>query len=122
MADYDKDMHIITHIVAYCDEIEVLTERFGKTQEAFKADFAYRNACAMSILQIGELAAHLSDSFRNRYDGVPWKLIRAMRNVFAHDYNNMNIAQTWATITSDIPQLSVYCNNILRLHDRKDNE
>jgi uncharacterized protein with HEPN domain len=115
MAEYNKNLHIIARIHAYCLEIEVLIERFGQTKEAFEADFAYRNACAMSVLQIGELATRLTDDFREQYNGVPWKLIRAMRNVFAHDYDNMNVAQTWKTITIDIPQLKEYCGEIMRL-------
>jgi uncharacterized protein with HEPN domain len=99
----------------YCQEIDALNERFGKLFEVFSNDFAYRSACSMCILQIGELASRLSDDFRDKYNSVPWKLIRAMRNIFAHDYENVNISQTWTTITVDIPRLYVYCQEILRM-------
>ncbi|MDR3349203.1 MAG: DUF86 domain-containing protein [Acidaminococcales bacterium] len=122
MAEHNKNLHIVARIQEYCAEIDAMTERFGKTQVAFSADFAYRSACAMCVLQIGELAARLTDDFRDRHNGVPWKLIRAMRNVFAHDYDNMNIAQTWTTITTDIPRLKEYCGEILRMEGYGESE
>jgi hypothetical protein len=50
MAEYNKNLHIIARIQAYCVEIDVMIERFGRVQESFGADFAYRNACAMSVM------------------------------------------------------------------------
>jgi hypothetical protein len=64
-----------------------LGNAFWPTKDAFEAYLACRNACAMSVLQIGELASRLSEDFRERYDGAPRKLIRAMRNVFAHIFD-----------------------------------
>jgi uncharacterized protein with HEPN domain len=45
-----------------------------------------------------------------------------MRNAFAHDYDNMNLAQTWKTITVDIPQLKEYCGEILRFEGYEGSE
>lgn len=114
MAKYDKNLYIIEKIIAYCEEIEKTTIRFGRTLEAFRNDSMYRNACAMCILQIGELASNLSDEFRAGHDKVPWRSIRAMRNIFAHDYESMNIEETWVVIESRIVELKNYCEEILR--------
>jgi uncharacterized protein with HEPN domain len=59
------------------------------------------------------LANHLTEDFRVKYDKVPWKLVRAMRNHFAHEYDNMDIKRTWTTIEVDIPQLKAYCMKII---------
>jgi len=119
MAKYNKNSAILEKIIAYCEEIEKTTTRFGKTLEAFQNDSIYRNACAMCILQIGELATNLSEEFRAEYDKVPWRSIRAMRNIFAHDYESMNTEETWAVIENRIAELKNYCDKILpevRLH------
>jgi len=104
---------ILSHILRYCGEIKQITERFGDSIDAFRNDFAYRHACTMCILQIGELSARLTDDFKQVYDGMPWKNIKAMRNIFVHDYNNLNIDTTWDTIKENIPMLSAYCSDIL---------
>ena len=113
MAEYNKDLHIMERIIAYCEEIEKTTTRFGRTLDIFRDDSVYRNACAMCIVQIGELASNLSDEFRLKYNKVPWRSIRAMRNIFAHDYENMNVEETWAVIENRVTELKDYCLEIL---------
>ena len=68
----------------------------------------------MCILQIGELASNLSDEFRVKYDKVPWRAIRAMRNIFAHDYASMNVEETWFVIENRVVELENYCKELLR--------
>ncbi|MBQ8073223.1 MAG: DUF86 domain-containing protein [Clostridia bacterium] len=36
---------------------------------------------------------------------IPWRLIRAVRNVYAHDYEKTKPETVWQTITEDIPVL-----------------
>ena len=115
MPKYDKRISILEIIIRYCEQIAKTTERFGKTYEIFSGDFDYQNACAMCIFQIGELASRLPEDFRAKYDQVPWKLIRGMRNMFAHDYGNVNLVRTWTTIETDIPTLKAQCEEVLRL-------
>ena len=115
MANSDRNAQATEKILFYCEKIETAVSRFGNTLEAFQADFDYRSVCAMYIMQIGELSTVLTDDFRAKYSGVPWRLIRGMRNVFAHDYHNMNVEETWNTIQTNIPELKSYCEVILRL-------
>jgi len=114
MPKYDKRISILEKIIRYCGQIDKTTERFGKTYEIFYEDFDYQNACAMCIFQIGELASRLPEDFRAKYDQIPWKLIRGMRNMFAHEYEKMDIEELWETIKTDIPTLKAYCEEALR--------
>lgn len=86
MALNERDANILTHMLAYCDDIFDAVRRFGDSFEAFRSDKAYRNACAMCILQIGELAGHLSAGFRAGHSQMPWSEIKPMRNIVAHAY------------------------------------
>ena len=121
MAEFDRNVRIIAKIVFYCAKIEQATKRFGNTMEAFQSDFDFRSVCAMYILQIGELATALAEEFRQKYNEVPWRLIRAMRNVFAHDYHHLDVEETWKTIESDVPVLSAYCKKILQQEGYEEN-
>jgi len=113
MDEAKRDLGIVRHILAYCVEIEETVRRFGSTQEAFSADKVYRNAATMCILQIGELAGHLSGTFRAAHSAIPWRSIKAMRNVAAHEYGSISIPDVWETITNDIPELKAYCRKVL---------
>lgn len=44
---------------------------------------------------------------------MPWHLIRAMRNWFAHDYYAMDINRIWETATKDISALREFCESVL---------
>ena len=122
MADFDRNVRIIAKIAFYCTNIEQASLRFGNSLEAFQSDFDYRSVCAMYILQIGELATALTEELRQRYNEVPWRLIRGMRNAFAHDYHHMDVEETWRTIETDVPTLKAYCERILLLEGYEEND
>ena len=114
MAAYDKTRSVLTRIHAYCSEIEVITERFGRSYETYLNDSVYRHACSMIIMQIGELASRLPEDFCMIYNEIPWKKIRGMRNLFAHDYEKTSDSITWATIETSIPEIKLFCKKTLR--------
>jgi uncharacterized protein with HEPN domain len=108
-----KNISIIKRILRYCGDVSQMVERFGDSFETFKNDSAYKHACSMCIVQIGELSSHLTDEFKQVHNGVPWKSIKAMRNLFAHNYEGVSMEKTWNTIKEDIPALSSYCLKII---------
>jgi len=112
-----RNIDILEHIVKYCDEIFETIKYFGNSFETFKSNSIYRNAISMCVLQIGELTGHLSDSFKEMYNEVPWKNIKGMRNFMAHKYGDISISTVWEAIAEDVPELRNYCNSILEKHN-----
>ncbi len=115
MKPLDKDLSIIAHVLSYCEQIDETMERFGRSQDIFMSDKIYRNAVALCILQIGELAGKLSDDFRHEHNQIPWQQIKATRNIVAHSYGSVDPVVTWEIITDDIPALKDYCRAIVCL-------
>ena len=113
MKPLDRNASILEHIISYCDQIQQTVERFGDDYALFESDSIYRNAAALCILQIGELVGKLTDDFREQHPEVPWRQIKAMRNIVAHSYGSVDPETTWEIITSDIPYLKRYCQVIL---------
>jgi len=113
MKPLERDLSILRHIVSYCDQIEQTVEFFGNGAKIFAENKIYRNAAALCILQIGELVGNLTESFREEYPAVPWRQIKAMRNIVAHNYGSVDPETTWEIITGDIPVLKNYCCSIL---------
>ena len=109
----DRNADILEHMIRYCNEITDAIERFGNTLEALKSDIHFRNSVAMCILQIGELAGHLTEDFKARHQTVPWQKIKGMRNITAHHYGKIDTDILFRTITERIPELLSYCENIL---------
>lgn len=113
MKPLERDLSILQHIVSYCEQIEQAVEHFGNEATIFAENKIYRNATALCILQIGELVGKLTEEFRQQYPAVPWRQIRAMRNIVAHSYGSVDPETTWEIITDDIPTLKKYCWSIL---------
>ena len=76
-----RDSSILRHMVGYCQQIQKSVERFGDSFEVFQADPDYKNSVALCVLQIGELSGQLSEEFKDTHREIPWREIKAMRNV-----------------------------------------
>ena len=103
------DRAILQKMVGYCDDILAAVARFGADAGAYRADKMYQYATSMCILQIGELTARLSDEAKAALPQIPWRLIRGMRNVYAHNYEKAEPMLMWQTISEDIPACARSC-------------
>ena len=110
----NRDVQIARHIIGYCHEVEEALLRFGKDKETFLQDAVFRNACAMPLMQIGELAKKFSDAFIAEHDAIPWKAVKGMRTIFAHDYQSMDRSMIWDTAVYDTPAVKQVLEEFLR--------
>ena len=121
MRDNDRvDKVIVQKIIEYCEKIEALIQRFGATFENFNSDTAFQLSCSMCIVQIGELTKRLSDDFKVRHPEMPWRAIKAMRNIYVHDYENVNLNRAWENLTENIPELKTQLEQILAAEETND--
>ncbi|MBQ9377659.1 MAG: DUF86 domain-containing protein [Schwartzia sp.] len=121
MTGTDKDYQRLTHILTYCEKIRIAAEAFNNDHETFLDDANYqaRDVCSFYILQIGELARGLTDEFKEKYNHIPWRQIRGMRNVVVHKYGEIDLDTLWDALTSDIPALSEHCRKIMEEYGSK---
>ena len=106
----EKDVSILEHMIRHCNIIADCLKRFGNGVESFKKDQIFRDAVGMNILQIGELVTHLSEDFLNETkEQIPWRQIRALRNIYAHAYEAVDDERVWEIINNDIPKLQSFC-------------
>lgn len=113
MTAQQRDESLLRHILNWCSQLEEAHMQYNHSEEAFRSISAYRNAVSMCLFQICELLNHLSEDFRNHHPEIPWHQIRGMRNLFAHDYGNMDITSIWATVHQDIPGIEEFCKKQL---------
>lgn len=109
----DRDVIIIKKIINYCDEIELAHREYSYSYEKFSSNPTYKNAIALCLLQIGELSNVLSDEFKAEHSQIPWKSIKGMRNVVAHQYGSIDTETVWETAGQDVKQLKEFFLNVL---------
>lgn len=113
----ERDREILKKILKYCDHAVNAKERFGKNFSDFQNDEYYQAAVGMFIQQIGELAKRLSNDFTESNSEMPWREIKAMRNLFAHEYQHIDTLTVWECMNYDCPQLRAFCLKKLTAED-----
>ncbi len=67
----------------------------------------------MNFVVIGETAGKLEENSLELLAEIPWRQIRAFRNIIAHDYMGVDPEAVWEMIKWDIPDLQSKLSNKL---------
>lgn len=110
----NKDVIILKKILEYCNQVSEACEMFENDYEKFVSISVFQNACCMCILQIGELCKVISEELRITEKDVPWKEWCGIRDIFAHQYSNLDYQSAWDTIQNDLPDLKEEVEKILK--------
>jgi uncharacterized protein with HEPN domain len=71
----------------------------------FRADRQKQDAVIRRIEIIGEATAHLSEATRQSIPELPFRKMRGMRNLVAHDYANVDLKIVWDAATVHVPEV-----------------
>lgn len=68
----------------------------------------------MCILQIEELCKIVSEEIREKERNIPWREWCGIRDIFAHQYSNLDYDSAWDTVQHDLPALEVELRRIIK--------
>jgi uncharacterized protein with HEPN domain len=77
----------------------------GTSASDFRADSQKQDAVIRRIEIIGEASAHLTDETRAAIPELPFRKMRGMRNIVAHDYANADPKIVWEVATVHVPEI-----------------
>lgn len=63
------------------------------------------DAVIRNIEVIGEASSHLPDEVLQRYKDIPWRLMKGIRNILAHEYFGVDLEIIWKTVKEDLPAI-----------------
>ena len=75
----------------------------GVSSEDFFEDTEKQDAVIRRIEIIGEATAHLSEATHAQLPALPFRQMRGMRNIVAHDYGHVDVGLVWKAATEKIP-------------------
>ena len=110
-----RDLILLNKILEYCNQAEEARAMFNNEYSSFVEKSVFRNACCMCILQIGELCKLVSDDLKYEEKCVPWKSWCGIRDIFAHQYSNLDYQSAWETIQYDLPELKENIERIIKV-------
>ncbi|MDD2818115.1 MAG: DUF86 domain-containing protein [Candidatus Nanopelagicales bacterium] len=90
----------LLHIQGWLQRVGEIVER-GK--DAYLADDLLQEAGDSLMMKLGEAANRLSKLGVLAPDRVDWALAVANRNFIIHQYDELNRALTWQTLSVDLP-------------------
>jgi len=91
----------LLHIQVWLERVDEIVER-GK--DAYLADDLLQEAGDSLMMKLGEAANRLSKLGVLAPEGVEWALAVANRNFIIHQYDEINRAITWQTLSVDLPE------------------
>lgn len=77
----------------------------GVSEAAFRSDSEKQDAVVRRIEIIGEATAHLSEATRAAIPELPFRKMRGMRNIVAHDYARVDVGIVWEVATIYVPEV-----------------
>ena len=80
----------------------------GLSKADFLDDRRTREAVALNLMVIGELATRISKSYgevASAYPSLQLREMQGMRNRIAHGYVKINMVTVWETVESSLPEL-----------------
>ena len=84
-----RDRIIFQKIIS---ETDICSKMLGDTSlKDFLSDEKLKRACAMTLINIGELVKNISDETRIKHSYIPWKAIAGMRDITAHAYQTLRM-------------------------------
>ncbi|PSN05798.1 hypothetical protein C7271_13385 [filamentous cyanobacterium CCP5] len=86
--------------------IQSIQQRTTDTDfDEFAADETMIKAVLYDFIVIGEASASIPLEQQVRYSQLPWRSMKDMRNVVAHEYFQIDLPTVWRTIHRSLPPL-----------------
>ena len=118
MNDHDPAVYIEQIILAARKALSFVK---GLSEADFLAHEVTQQACAMSLIIIGENGKRLlrkCPTFVSRHTSIPWHDMANMRNRIAHGYETLDFRVIWKAVTNDLPDLLMLLEPLLDELDR----
>jgi uncharacterized protein with HEPN domain len=77
----------------------------GMTYADFCADQRTVDAVVRNLMTMGESIRWIPEAVLDDHPEVPWRILRAVRNVVVHEYFGVDSNILWATVRYDLPPL-----------------
>jgi uncharacterized protein with HEPN domain len=75
------------------------------TEADFLANSEKQDAVIRRLEIIGEATAHLTETTRQAIPELPFRKMRGMRNIVAHDYGNVDLKIVWEVGLVQVPEI-----------------
>ena len=109
------DVMLLMDVTNSC--LKILDTTIDIEYNDFENNYRIHTVVERLLEVIGEASKRLSHETRDTLDHIPWKSIIGLRNIIAHDYDEIMYEFIWETATIFVPEL---LNNLNQVDSLKD--
>ncbi len=113
----ERDVVYVSDILDAADKIAVVVAR-GRRR--FDSDWEQRDVAERRLEILGEAASRLSDQFQAEHPTLPIRKAKALRNVIAHEYGDIDYDELWQVVKADVPEFAAALRSILEQRGNAD--
>lgn len=91
----------------------------GCEKAQFLTDTKTQMAVSMALVILGESVARITKvnpHIADEHPEIPWMKIKAMRNLVAHNYFELEFELVWKTVRDDLPHLLSQLRALRHIH------
>lgn len=111
MDNIKNDNYYLEKIIS---NLEFLIEHTkGKTQAEIESNPLLVDSIHFRLIQVSENNDKLSTAFKEKYNYLPWRAIKGMRNLIVHDYGTVDMTIVCDTVLNSVPELCEELKKIL---------
>ena len=85
----------------------------GQDQAGFVRDEKTVEAVCFALVVIGEAVGNVPEAIQKEAPQIPWRKMKGMRNIAAHEYFGLDLSTVWQTATVDVPALKPFLRALL---------
>lgn len=101
----------VKHILDAIQSIETFVKDVDK--EVFYRDQKTQYSVFKALEIIGEASKNIPQQLKSEYTMIPWRVITDAKNVFVHEYFDIDLSEVWNTIQKDLPMLKMQIQKII---------
>ena len=104
--------------------IDSLDKIFRYSKDIESAEALYNNepifdAVLMNFIVIGESVSRFDDEFKTKFSEVPWREVKGLRNIVAHNYFGVDPEEIWDIIQNHLVPLKEQIKSIIEKLEEK---
>jgi uncharacterized protein with HEPN domain len=103
MQRYDRDTTFLWDMARAIQRLQGFAEE--SSLEAYLASIFSQSAVERQFEVLGEAARRISSAFQQAHPEIDWSNIIGLRNVIAHQYEQVDQEKLWTTIKNNLPDL-----------------
>ena len=101
MDNVKNDKYYIEKIIK---DLSFVLENAGNfTQIQLQNNEILIDSVMFRLIQVSENSDKLTEEFKEKYNTIPWRAIKGMRNRIVHEYGNVDFSVVYQTVQNDIP-------------------